>query len=241
MRLLILYPLLCLLFLTSCFNTKIVKNSDKKLEIKSDTIQDMPFEFKNCETSNTCVGLFDCYHTYLKSDQLFDYKTLKESRTYFKLDSLLNCTSYVFVNDTERKQLAEECLYAFYHQIHLRAKIKGQGGIPFGNLHYKIFKEWNSVKSFEICIILLSLNVHDSMGHGDCTNQTIDFLFKIVYPKIKSIYGQDPDQFYLNLTKHLDNEQNYADCFDSVYKIIYPALKKAWEEGKIELKNANSK
>jgi len=82
----------------------------------------------------------------------------------------------------------------------------------------------------------MSENVHDSMGHGDCNNLTIDFMNTIVLSKIKSIYNQDPDQFYLNLTKHMDNEQNYEDCFDSVFKIMYPALKKAWEEEKIVLK-----
>jgi len=52
--------------------------------------------------------------------------------------------------------------------------------------------------------------------------------------KIKTIYGQDLNDY---LGKHLDydNEKNYEDCFDSFYNTLYPLIKKAWEEGKIEL------
>lgn len=121
-----------------------------------------------------------------------------------------------------------------------KAKINGGSilisGVHKNNRFYNILSNWNSKESFNICILYMSENVHDSMGHGDCNNLTIDFMNTIVLSKIKSIYNQDPDQFYLNLTKHMDNEQNYEDCFDSVFKIMYPALKKAWEEEKIVLK-----
>lgn len=221
---------------SSCMNTKLVKTDTQKTEIVSDSIQITPYIFEICESSNTCEGLFDCYHKFLLSDQLFEYTTFNTARSYFNIDTLLDCTLHMYQNNKVKSDLAAQCLFSYYNKLYLKGIERGRGATPYRGIHHKILTNWNTVKSFDICIQFISFNVHDSMGHGDCTNLTIDFLFKIVYPKIKTIYDQEPDQFYINLTKHLDNEQNYADCFDSVYKIMYPTLKKAWEEGKIELK-----
>jgi hypothetical protein len=79
----------------------------------------------------------------------------------------------------------------------------------------------------------MSKNEHDSMGHGDCTNVGYEFFNSIVLPKIKSIDGVDFWTYYFRSNPNIS--PFYGDCYDRFYAAMYPLLKKAWEEGKIEL------
>jgi len=103
MKLVILYPLIYLVFLTSCVNTKIVEENKVKQSSNIEKSENSTYIFQNCESKTTCDELFDCYHSYLLSDQPFEFNTLKESQNYFNLDSLLGCTLSKYKSGSMKK------------------------------------------------------------------------------------------------------------------------------------------
>lgn len=241
MKLVILYPLIYLVFLTSCVNTKIVEENKVMQRSNIEKNENSTYIFQNCESKATCDELFDCYHTYLLSEQPFEYNNLKESWNYFNIDSLLECTLAIYKHEAKKKDLAAECFYSFYNNMHLTEKAKGKGVSPYTGIHYKILTNWNSRKSFEICLQFSSIKDLDRWGDVECTNRSIRFINLVLLPKIQTINNKTPDQFYIDLVRHLNPDKDFdADCYNSVYKIVYPAIKKAWDEGKIVLKTDNT-
>ncbi|MCB9309466.1 MAG: hypothetical protein H6567_05345 [Lewinellaceae bacterium] len=221
-----------LIFICASCSKKNLGNSKKK-ESKSESNMVNQYSFKKCESSETCPGVFDCYYTFLLYDHLFEYQNLNQTWNYFNLDSLLKCTFLIYENNSDLKLIAEECLYSFYNKMFLAAKKSGRPVSPLKGIHYNILINWNTIRSFELCLQFFSMNDHDSMGHGDCTNLSIEFFNRIILPKIKTIEGMD---FWTYFDKHNHGNHGPADCYDSMYEALYPMLKKAWEEGKIVLK-----
>jgi len=234
----ILLSLIIIVFISCKTVKKESDPGDQALTKQDTTVQ--PYVFKECASKDDCVMLFDCYHDFFFYPSLLDYKTQEVSNRYFDFGKLLECTVYVFNNDNSRKELADQCLFKFCQYSFEKCVKSGNITMPYGNLTNFSLKNWNSKRSFTAFLLLMSKNDHYSMGHGDCTNVGVKFFDQIVAPKIKTIYGQDLNDY---LGKHLDydNEKNYEDCFDSFYNTLYPLIKKAWEEGKIELKNPNLK
>ena len=227
--------------LAGCSTSKkeTLQNANNKATI-SDTIIS-PYKFKECPSREDCTTLFDCYHDFLYHPSVVDYKTSLIADRYFDFNNLLKCAVYLYQTDTNRRELADNSLYNYGQTIfNIYSKKRGVTIMPSGNLSVYILKDWNSRRAFETFLLWMSKNGHDSMGHGDCTNVGVKFFSQIVAPKIKTIYGQDLSDY---LYKHLDydNEKNYEDCFDSFYNTLYPLIKQAWEEGKIELNATNVK
>ena len=232
----IFYALMSLVCFYSCFNTKIAERSEIKQKSNSNSTQNLPYVFQNCESSNKCVGLFDCYHSFLLSDQLFEYPNYNNSGKYFNMDSLLNCTLLLYFNNEKRKYLAGKCLFSYYYKSYIRDRKSSFGFPPNSGIHKKILTNWNTSESFEVCMLYMDKNIHDSMGHGDCTNLTIEFFNQIILKKIKTIGGMD---FWTYFDRNVKNrDHGPEDCYDSLYEVIYPLLKQAWEDGKIELKES---
>ena len=224
-----------LIFIVTILGCNSPKNISKQsIHTKQMAELNQPYIFKTCPGRNYCPDIFDCYFGYFLAEDLFKYETSRQARNYFNFDSLRECTVTIYLTDKKRRDMADYCLYEFYRKVHIASIAENRSGMPIGNLENHTLKRWNSRKSFSICILLMSKNEHDSMGHGDCTNVGVKFFSQIVAPKIKTIYGQDLSDY---LYKHLDydNEKNYEDCFDSFYNTLYPLIKQAWEEGKIEL------
>jgi len=216
--------------LAGCSTSKKVTlhNGNNKATI-SDTIIS-PYKFKECPSREDCATLFDCYHDFFFHPLLLDYNTRETSSKYFNFRKLLECTVYVFNTDSSRKEQADKCLYSYIEANYY----KYTKPMPTGDLSNYPLKSWISKRAFESHLLYMSKNYHDSMGHGDCTNVGVKFFNKIVLPKIRTIYGEKPLDY---LGKHLpyDNEANEKDCGDALYNVLYPLIKQAWEEGKIEL------
>jgi len=194
---------------------------------------------------NKCENLFDCHYKRFLSSNYVDF--------YEKIDSinivgdLLFCSTQLIKNKNIRQKEANSLLYHFYtnfnkYTINYGFKSPLYSPIDtFYNKFINVLCQWNTVEAFDICMQYSSKNTHDSMGHGDCRNLSVDFINTIVLPKIKTINNKTPDQFYIDLVRHLDHDIDFeTDCYDSVYNIVYPAIKKNWEEGKIVLKTNES-
>jgi len=229
----ILLSLIIIVFI-SCKTVKKESDPGDEALTKQDTIV-QPYVFKECASKDDCVVLFDCYHDFLYHPSIVDYQTRIIADRYFDFTKLKECAVYLYQTDSIRRELADNCLYNYGQTIFEKYSNQlGRSAMPSGNLAEYTLKDWNSRRAFEVFLLWMSKNEHDSMGHGDCTNVGVKFFDQIVAPKIKTIYGQDLNDY---LGKHLDydNEKNYEDCFDSFYNTLYPLIKKAWEEGKIEL------
>jgi len=221
---------LLLVSIFGCKSSRYNESVGKSTEIEKNKTSNQPYVFKYCTGRNSCPELFDCYHTYFLSDKLFDYETSRQSRKFFRFDSLMDCTISVYINDKNKRDLADNCLYNFYSKVHLESVKENRSGMPIGTLEMHPLNRWNSRKSFDVCILLMSKNEHDSMGHGDCTNVGYKFFMQVVLPKIKSIDGVD---FWTYFDRNNKGDHGPADCYDSFYEAIYTLLTKAWEEGKI--------
>ena len=234
----LLLPIIILF--TSCFSRKTTSNYKNETRINNDTITISSISFKKCHNDFDCDNKFDCYHKYFELFPRFDNNLKIESRNYFIMDSLKSCIISLYMENGERSNAADQSLYKYYLNIFLKSSKNGRSPIPRGNLNEHIMHRWNSRKSFDVCILLMSKNYHDSMGHGDCTNVGYEFFMQIVLPKIKSIDGVDFWTYYFRSNPpHMS--PFYGDCYDRFYTTMYPLLKKAWEEGKIELNETNVK
>ena len=128
---------------------------------------------------------------------------------------------------------------AYFHitiNHNIRDRKSSFGFPPNSGIHKKILTNWNTSESFEVCMLYMDKNIHDSMGHGDCTNLTIEFFNQIILKKIKTIGGMDFWTYFDRNGKNRDH--GTEDCYDRLYEVIYPLLKQAWEDGKIELKES---
>ncbi|MBK9150648.1 MAG: hypothetical protein IPM26_06440 [Saprospiraceae bacterium] len=211
---------------------KIIKKYPDLVEsLRPDTTS---YIFKECDSKGDCIALFDCYNDFFFHSTMLDYSTQQTAINYFDFGRLIDCTVYVFKNDSVRKEKADLCLYNFCLESHKKWINTDRTAMPIGNLDNYKLKNWNSKRAIQAFILLMSKNSHDSMGHGDCTNVGVKFYFNIVQPKIKSIDGLDPNIF---IASHIlwDNETNERDCYDAFYNALYPLIKKAWEDDKIVL------
>ncbi|MCB9309468.1 MAG: hypothetical protein H6567_05355 [Lewinellaceae bacterium] len=186
---------------------------------------------------NTCENLFDCHYKRFISANYVDFNEKIDSVNI--IGDLLYCSVQLLKNKNIRQKEANVLLYHFYNNFNkytINYGFKSPLYSPIDTLNNKfvnILSQWNTVEAFDICMQYSSKNYHDSMGHGDCENLSVEFIIKIVIPKIKTIDGTN---FWTYFDKHNHGDHGPADCYDSMYEALYPMLKKAWEEGKIVLK-----
>ncbi|MBK9150636.1 MAG: hypothetical protein IPM26_06380 [Saprospiraceae bacterium] len=204
-----------------------------------DSIYNAKIEFDtNCITNDQFseIEFFECYKNVLLN---FTYDALNIN--FYKnygIGTLLNIAVKLAQNDSLINYKSDAYLYSFFNTRFYylnQPNFKHLSPMMISNQDLvKTLKTWNTNKSFEICLLYMSKNRHDSMGHGDCTNVGVKFYFNIVQPKIKSIDGLDPNIF---IASHIlwDNETNEKDCYDAFYNALYPLIKKAWEDDKIVL------
>ncbi|MBK9256176.1 MAG: hypothetical protein IPM42_11870 [Saprospiraceae bacterium] len=213
--------------------------SSKYTPDKKDSMYIEKIEFDtNCITNDQFseIEFFECYKNVLLNFT-YDALNIKFYKNY-GIGTLLNIAVKLAHNDSLLNYKSDEYLYSFFNTRFYylnQPNYKYLSPMMISNQDLvNTLKIWNSNKSFEICLLYMSKNSHDSMGHGDCKNIGVKFYFNIVQPKIKSIDGGDPNTF---IASHIlwDNETNEKDCFDAFYNALYPLIKKAWEDGKIIL------
>ncbi len=189
---------------------------------------------QNIDIDN-CEFMVQCHYSrFMSTDYPFIFDLIDNKN---KVGDLLDCS--VTINQKKDSLYNKtNMILSHYFLSHIRKSKINNGsllisGIFLHNRFYRLLSQWNTEEAFNICMQLSSKNIHDSMGDGDCTNLSVDFINTIVLPKIKTIEGMD---FWAYFEKHNHGDHGSADCYDSMYEAIYPMLKKAWDEGKIVLK-----
>lgn len=188
----------------------------------------------------TCETLLNCHYSkFLETPYPFIYDKIDKKND---IGDLLTCAVQINSKRDKYFEITNNILNHYYLTNFKKSKINNGGtlisGVHMNNRFYNILSNWNTKESFNICMLYVSKNVHDSMGHGDCSNHSIEFFNHIVLPKIKSVAGLD---FWTYFEKNTPNaDHGPADCYDSLYEALYNVLKQAWEEGKIELKDAQN-
>ncbi|MCB9309464.1 MAG: hypothetical protein H6567_05335 [Lewinellaceae bacterium] len=230
---LIIFLALISIINNSCIKTNsVIQTNTNNSQI--DTIIISKLDLIKCDDSLNCEPNFDCYHTYFELFPRFNNEMRVQSNKLFDLDTMKQCILNIYLGNNSKSEFADESLYQYYLNVCKLSDYRNWKRVPYGgNLNNHLLSKWNSRKSFEICMKLISKNEHDSMGHGDCFNKSVNFINTIVLPKIKTIEGMD---FWTYFDKHNHGDHGPADCYDSMYEALYPMLKKAWEEGKIVLK-----
>ena len=214
-------------------------NIDKKVESSDDNKVNVFKIDTTCiyYSIEDCQGLFNCHYTnFLNTTYPFIFTKIDKAND---IGDFLECAVKINkLNDSFYVRTNIALTHYFMAKYMKAVKSKGTGSplisgvnIQF-NRFYRILYDWNCKESFEICVLYMGKNWHDSMGHGDCTNVGFEFFNEIVLPKIKSVDGLD---FWTYFDRNNKEDHGPADCYDSFYDAIYKMIKKAWEEGKIEL------
>jgi len=145
-------------------------------------------------TSGDCHGLFNCHYTnFLNTTYPFIYTNIDKSND---IGNFLKCAVKINKLNDSFYMRTNIALKHYFMSKYMKAAKSNSSPLISGvdirfNRFYRILYDWNCKESFEICVLYLGKNWHDSMGHGDCTNVGYEFFNSIVLPKIKSIDGVD--------------------------------------------------